>query len=598
MYAPIDRRCPQEQFNRYLTVLKNTISILNIPEEKYNEHDRALVGERDDALSALSFCGAKAVPALRDELRRKNGFFGSSLTALKNIGPEAAAASPEIARFMYDIIERLDKPSNDEHWGDIYYILPHTLTALRAIGKDEKSIVPDLLKLLSIQKDNRKRILIAEALDVLGEHDIASSVVLSLTNEENPGIREEASEALGNMSPSPQNISALIELLNDKESLVTGKAALALGQLGSNATNAIPYIQETLIKNRDQQVKYKAALSLISLGLNVNRADISKILTKDIVLAIMSNVTHSNDLNRREAEETIYTEEVFESLSIAVSVSNEPIPSLASAIPALINIVKDNRNNFETRAAAVNLIGAIGSPLAKSTIPELLTLFHQQTKISGPYNFTSWGDKVSSWDKLQEIRFRISIARTLGKLGETNIALPYLINILKSSNFYTKNPDSERFFSFDSDVAGSAVEALGDIGLPEVPYLLDEMSSLKSLQRRAAIYVLYNMSRKHKLPQNVSRTLKSILENKNNNINDRRIAAYALEESGVNVNWFFSKTGLLSLDYLTCLPDSFAQYYDDYYDLFTGKCRVQAGGDGGPNLFYRIKEILFPTSKR
>jgi len=290
-YVPLDRRCPQQQFNQYLTTLKNTVSVLDIPEEKYDDGIRRLAKERGAALLALSFCGAKAVPILRDELRRKNGYFATALTSIEHIGPEAEAATPEIVKFIYDVLDEPGSNNNDETWDqrDFWHkgwSLARYLKTLHAIAKDESIIVFDLLKRLEREKDDEKKIWIAATLDALGARSVAFFTISNLIKKSQK-LREEATEALANMSASTNNASSLIKLLQDEEPCVSGRAALAFGRSGSSDINAIPYLQKTVMTSRDSKVKYNAALSLISIGLNADRSAISKALTQDVISAIM-----------------------------------------------------------------------------------------------------------------------------------------------------------------------------------------------------------------------------------------------------------------------------------------------------------------------
>lgn len=592
IYPPIDRKCPKEQLDKYISVLNNTKDLRTIGRSNV---------ERSFAIKALSFCGAKAVPTLQDILRNKTtneyNIF-NALNALWNIGPEASSSIPEVINLLD---REIDGNGHD-------YIIAHSLRALRNISRNSNLTLKDLLEQnknhVKIKSDLLKKIRISRDISVIeelgkfGDENLASSILLPLIEKYKTGTSERASLAIANIGLTDSTFSSIINLLHAHNPCVIKNAALVLGIAGRNNENTVPYLKDVLINSDNALVKNAAALSIINFELSSKKGDTLNFIDKDIILEIASIYSRKSSLEKTSCVQgdelfDVSFGEILNALSTVAS--SKCIPTLVSILPDLIEIAGDENYNY---IEVINLIGTMGAQ-AKTSKTELVELFYR------PFNLKNQEIEMLDINMFKHnlklhYKRKIAIAKVLGKIGEMDIAIPYLINILKSNIFYTQNPDSiKRWYEFEADEAGAASQALGDIGISVLPYLISEIDGLNPLQKRAAVYVLYDLSRKHTLPQVAFNTLAKILEDKHIDINTRRIAAYALENSGENVNWFFSEMGLLPLKNVTCLPDTvYTTQYQEYYDIFTGKCYPDPKGGGGPDLYSRIRMILFPRSNR
>lgn len=191
-----------------------------------------------DALSALSDLGpeaAAAVPALRKFLVRSEGFETRyALTALDNIGPPASAAHPELMQ----VLDRAH--TGTELWLDLPLRLwrigprPRVLAALR---QRLKSPDPDLrykaaAALARGSNGNQARAAVPDLIAALDDPSLS--------------VREAAMEAIATLGPAAaRSTPTLARRLSTSE----GPQALeALGAIGPRAAAAIPAMSRALLE--------------------------------------------------------------------------------------------------------------------------------------------------------------------------------------------------------------------------------------------------------------------------------------------------------------------------------------------------------------
>ena len=95
---------------------------------------------------------------------------------------------------------------------------------------------------------------------------MAMSAVTELLKDKDEGVRCGAAYALGRFGPEAKTaIPSLTELLKDDDRDVRRHAAWALGSIGPDARTAVPPLTE-LLKDNDESVRYEAASALGRMG--------------------------------------------------------------------------------------------------------------------------------------------------------------------------------------------------------------------------------------------------------------------------------------------------------------------------------------------
>lgn len=87
------------------------------------------------------------------------------------------------------------------------------------------------------------------------------------------------------------------------------------------------------------------------------------------------------------------------------------------------------------------------------------------------------------------------------------------------------------------------------------------------------------------LPNEAIAPLIAVMNDENENLDVRRLVAYALDNSGLDVQEFFKTTNLTPANKAVC-PDP-----PDFFDIYLGLCIV-APKNGGAALFEWIKKKL------
>ena len=75
-------------------------------------------------------------------------------------------------------------------------------------------------------------------------------------------INETSAEATYQGKP----VSHWVRMLKDKDTPSRRKAALALGEIGPRAMEAVPALTHALLQDQDNEVHYRAAIALESIG--------------------------------------------------------------------------------------------------------------------------------------------------------------------------------------------------------------------------------------------------------------------------------------------------------------------------------------------
>jgi HEAT repeat protein len=181
-------------------------------------------------------------------------------------------------------------------------------------------------------------------------------------------------------------------------------------------------------------------------------------------------------------------------------------------------------------------------------------------------------------------------AQSLGRMGsESNAAIPDLIEALKDS---------------DGQVRRHASEALAEIGVESAPALIQSLED--PVIRRDVIYALGRIATTS-TPEIIS-TLTTLMNDDNEDLDIRWMAAVGLDRSGIDVEHFFEKYNLPSpeRESMSCLFAN--ESWDDrtdtsrhrriyVFDVYTQQCIyvTTIGGflpDNPVNIYERAVEIV------
>jgi HEAT repeat protein len=197
------------------------------------------------ALDALAAIGPAATPALINALKHEK-LRGHVAYIIGRIGPDAAAATPELVKLIAD---------KDEH------VSLEAIIALANIGPGAKDAVPTLIKALS-QSDHPHAHAAAYALGRIGPDAAAAEATLvGLLDNSDRKLALVSAWALAQMRPAKETSEKILPVLKaglaDDTALARRGAAEALGRLGHLADGAIDDLEKAT-HDADQSVSRAA----------------------------------------------------------------------------------------------------------------------------------------------------------------------------------------------------------------------------------------------------------------------------------------------------------------------------------------------------
>lgn len=142
----------------------------------------------------------------------------------------------------------------------------------------------------------------------------------------------------------PSSVSILIKALNDSERWVRISAAVALGQIGPEAKEAVPSLAKGL-NDTDPGMRYRAAEALGKIGSEA----------KEAIHALLKTLGDNEPEIRMVADSAIA----------------KIVPKVKEAASALIKALGDS--DIRVRHGAINALGKIGAP-SESVVPALIAV--------------------------------------------------------------------------------------------------------------------------------------------------------------------------------------------------------------------------------
>jgi HEAT repeat protein len=297
------------------------------------------------------------------------------------------------------------------------------------------------------------------------------------------------------------------------------------------------------------------------------------------VLISVLNSEEVRNANKLEAQIIAGRKEEFRErmlISEQVELQERIIQTLAeigspakSAVPTLIGYIQSQ--NSRLSLAAIEAIGAIGSSAKVATLP-LKEVLKEQVKI----------DKAG---RLRQEEFdvrQILSLEALARIGETSIAVPSLLRILQADrSLIVQERGRTTIISSQRFIIYRIGKAFNRIGKAAIPYLISELKSTIPKKKFSAVY---GLSQIDSLTPEAIDLLSIVVRDDKTDLDARRLAAYALERSNIDMQWFFDQNSLVSSKKAACLTL-------DYFDDYTGQC-ISPGKNGGASLFDQIKKFF------
>lgn len=308
------------------------------------------------------------------------------------------------------------------------------LSAVTALGKVQvksDATVPTLAEVLKGKEDGIRR----EAAIALSQ--LGSPAVPALTEalkDSRVEVRLNAALALGQMgSVAKPAIPSLIQLSKDSNLAVQQQAIEALGQIGAEAQTAVPTMVQAL-QHPNWQIRASAAHALGQIGAPAESA----------ISALIAALNNQDAVVRQRA-------------TVALSKMG------SVAIPNLLNILKDQKQDVQVRSESAYALGEMGMT-AKSAIPTLIEVFQ---------------------DENQPIREGAIFA--LAQMGLS--ATPALTESLKTGDDQVRTSAASAFRkiseSLQDQISPDPNEAGGNLdsrlSLPEMNHALDALTQARSV---------------------------------------------------------------------------------------------------------------------
>ncbi len=392
------------------------------------------------------------------------------------------------------------------------------------------SLRPDLLQALQ-DEDKGMRLVAAKALGEIGDPQVVPTLIQALQDED-MGVCEAVVEALGEIG-NPQVVLALIQALPDKNRGMR-RLAETLKKIGD--PQAVPALIQAL-QDEDENVRWVAVWALTKIGAPAVPVLIQALQDEKIsvrwaaealgeigapaVPALIQALPNKNRWVRRAAAEAlgeIGDPQAVPALVQALRDEDEDVRREAawalgkigaSAVPALVQALQDE--DRWVRRAAAEALGKIGDPQAVPALIQTLQDKNIWVRRAAAEALGEIGDPQAMPALIQTLQDEVKdVRRAVGKIGDPQ-AVPDLIQYFEDQG--------------KKDVRRAAAEALGKIGAPAVPALIQALQDEDEDVRRAAAWALGQIGDRQAVP-----ALIQALQDENEDV--RRAAALSLGKIG------------------------------------------------------------------
>jgi HEAT repeat protein len=308
------------------------------------------------ALNALADAGDEGIKILTEELKNDKAQYWACI-ALAEAGPKAKAAVPELARV-----------SQDKHPA----VRMEAIIALGEIGPDSKSASPQLVNALS-DKQNSVRYAAAFAVGRIGVKEAAPQLTKQLDSDD-AFLKMISAWALAKINPDDKAgmeraVSLLVSGLKDPSQHVRGAAARGLLDLHAPQEEVMSAMSD-LLADKDPEVRGNVADALASLG-QAAVPRLIKALENDDMQSLAVEVLRRLGPQAKDAVPALVLElkdpdpEYRREVEFALAAIG---PAAKTAVPALVEHMTSDEPRV--RYTACYALGKIG-PDAADAIPKL-----------------------------------------------------------------------------------------------------------------------------------------------------------------------------------------------------------------------------------
>lgn len=615
--------------------------IATLRESNEDSQDRRSQFRGYEVADTLKKIGKEAVPALIEMLREDNQTVQfTAIEALGDLGKDAKDAVPSLLALL-----------SNENLGD------KAAWAVGEIGNAVKEVIPDLIQ--ALKDDNPTvRSHAGYGLEALNKNvKLAIPSLIVLLRDDTKNIRQNAVHILGRIGEA--SVPSLLVAIQDRKAYVRTGAAQALREvkvwnpnfIPNNFTNDVVPALQAALKDPDQSVRYQAILALqkwktetqkailfpkaalmdedesVRLSAAVQLIGTDPSLTQQIISILIAALSTQTDYELSYLFKEIGKEAV-PSLIQALQHPNSEVRSSAAsalkeigkdaqpAVPSLIAALKDK--DRYVRFYAAYALAAIGTD-TKDTVPALVSSLRDWGEADineAILSLQRIGKKavpgliIALVDRNANVRY--GAASALDRIGEeAKAAVLPLSKALKDKESKVRYAAARALAEMGDEpkeVIPSLIEALNDedeeiryqvalvlrkVAKYGIPQLLAAIQDEDPLRKKGAAFALGSVK---PLPQNAVVSLKTIVDDERQDLDVQRLAASTLEESGLDMQPFFTKNNFIAPKDVVCpeLPFNGGMTYYRF-DIYTGGC-MYAGYSGplsgGSSLFDTIKRIF------
>jgi HEAT repeat protein len=309
---------------------------------------RTRAGAAED-IALIGRAAREAIPALRSALEDADGRVRAAAAgALAHIEFDSRHALPALLPLLADPAAPTRKAA---------------AAALGEIGAEAEEAVPALIKTLN-DSDATVRWAAAEALGQIGT-EAAEAVPALAAMRKDPAVRGIAIDALGGIGPPARSVvPALLEDLKSDDVNLQRVAAMALVRIDPKAARpALPLFIEAL-KSSDPRVRWDAMLYVRSMGHSA----------KETIPALLDIVKTGDGVAADTLGSVIGPESkssipaLTEMLRGGVDVSACLLPIGPDVVPAVTNVLQDEKLSSEAWRAAFRTLGQLGPKADKGLL--------------------------------------------------------------------------------------------------------------------------------------------------------------------------------------------------------------------------------------
>lgn len=306
---------------------------------------------------ALAKLGPEAAKPIASYLKHDNNVVRLyAVNALKEMGPQAADALPELLEFI--------KESHKNRYNDLNAVN----YAYETVGRIGEKAFPHLQKILASDTSSTWPL---HAMGYMPAQERIIEYILSYAKHPNHGLRLKALETLKRLHAYPGKcVPVLIDAMNDSDSVISNEAVRTLETFGTEAKSAIPALKKKL----NDAVQSKDANQILSLAQALNLINDSSMEVNNLVLSALASIDLKGRLQQINVFKKIgripdkYVNGIFEQISTldgygAALITEQLIDSKLLTDKQLISLM--NADNVGITNAAFQILCETGTQEAK-----------------------------------------------------------------------------------------------------------------------------------------------------------------------------------------------------------------------------------------